>query len=293
MLILQGTGQLPQLNQGSPMSPIQEFQSQGQLPPLHHIHHMQSFAGQRNISSPYPTAQHGSHDRQMPQQEHQMLYRNLYYPQHGWGGHSQYDQQLPPTSTSQSRQSTGASLETGPPVRPKKLKPQDSDYINIDQHHHGGPQPSGYTPSPSQGYASDGSGHNQGQHYQQQPQQYQQGSKYAQGNYPQHQGSAPDQRQMQIDQQGDFHQQANAPQASAFGTQLPPPSPQPSQPARRDQSQGGPAAELVTKKGEVMESMAPEAPFDPNLICPLCMRNFRKGEIKKYKKHVNTCQGQL
>ena len=211
------------------------------------------------------------------------------------------------------------------------------------------PTTQGYTPSGGPGYNQ---GHVQQQYppsspapgYQQQPQQYQQRPEYAQGNYPQHQGSAADQRQMQVNQQGrDFNQAANTPQAAAFGTQLPLPSPQPLHPTQRDQSQGGPApqqptplprkissnstpgqgsspsaarkkqnsevqenvllegidrdikeaAELVTQEGEVMESMAPEAPFDPNLICPLCMRNFRVGEIQKYKKHVNTCQGQL
>ncbi len=52
------------------------------------------------------------------------------------------------------------------------------------------------------------------------------------------------------------------------------------------------AAKFVFHEGDELESMAPDAPFDPNLICPLCMRNFRVGEIQKYKKHVNTCQGQ-
>ncbi len=52
------------------------------------------------------------------------------------------------------------------------------------------------------------------------------------------------------------------------------------------------AAKSVFHEGDELESIAPNAPFDPNLICPLCMRNFRVGEIQKYKKHVNTCQGQ-
>ncbi len=52
------------------------------------------------------------------------------------------------------------------------------------------------------------------------------------------------------------------------------------------------AAKFVIHEGDELESMAPDAPFDPNLICPLCMRNFRVGEIQKYKKHVDTCQGQ-
>ncbi len=51
------------------------------------------------------------------------------------------------------------------------------------------------------------------------------------------------------------------------------------------------AAKFVIHEGDELESMGPNAPFDPNLICPLCMRNFRVGEIQKYRKHVNTCQG--
>ena len=51
------------------------------------------------------------------------------------------------------------------------------------------------------------------------------------------------------------------------------------------------AAKFVIHEGDESESMGPNAPFDPNLICPLCMRNFRVGEIQKYRKHVNTCQG--
>ena len=34
-----------------------------------------------------------------------------------------------------------------------------------------------------------------------------------------------------------------------------------------------------------------QRPFDPNLICPMCKRQFRIGEIQKFKKHVNTCTG--
>ena len=52
------------------------------------------------------------------------------------------------------------------------------------------------------------------------------------------------------------------------------------------------AAELVTQEGEVMKSMAPEAPFDPNLVCYLCSKSFRVGEIQKYRKHVERCADQ-
>lgn len=32
-------------------------------------------------------------------------------------------------------------------------------------------------------------------------------------------------------------------------------------------------------------------PYDPNLICPMCMKKFRIGEIQKFKRHVNICDG--
>lgn len=34
-----------------------------------------------------------------------------------------------------------------------------------------------------------------------------------------------------------------------------------------------------------------QRPFDPNLVCPMCRRQFRIGEIQKFKKHVSTCTG--
>ena len=34
-----------------------------------------------------------------------------------------------------------------------------------------------------------------------------------------------------------------------------------------------------------------QRPFDPNLVCPMCRRQFRIGEIQKFKKHVNSCTG--
>ena len=36
---------------------------------------------------------------------------------------------------------------------------------------------------------------------------------------------------------------------------------------------------------------ADQRPYDPNLICPMCMRQFRFGDIQKFKRHVNTCDG--
>ena len=32
-------------------------------------------------------------------------------------------------------------------------------------------------------------------------------------------------------------------------------------------------------------------PYDPNLICPMCIKKFRIGEKQKFKRHVNTCDG--
>ena len=34
-----------------------------------------------------------------------------------------------------------------------------------------------------------------------------------------------------------------------------------------------------------------QRPFDPNLVCPMCRRQFRIGEIQKFRRHVNTCAG--
>ena len=32
-------------------------------------------------------------------------------------------------------------------------------------------------------------------------------------------------------------------------------------------------------------------PFDPNLVCPMCGRKHRIGDIQKFRKHVNQCEG--
>ena len=34
-----------------------------------------------------------------------------------------------------------------------------------------------------------------------------------------------------------------------------------------------------------------EIPFDPNLVCPKCGRQFRRGEIQKFRKHHEGCSG--
>ena len=53
------------------------------------------------------------------------------------------------------------------------------------------------------------------------------------------------------------------------------------------------AVEEVQKEEEdENEASLSEVPFDPNLVCPLCMKQFRLGEIQKYRRHVGKCQGQ-
>ena len=32
-------------------------------------------------------------------------------------------------------------------------------------------------------------------------------------------------------------------------------------------------------------------PYDPNLVCPMCNKKYQLGEILKFKKHVNVCDG--
>ena len=32
-----------------------------------------------------------------------------------------------------------------------------------------------------------------------------------------------------------------------------------------------------------------DIPFDPNLVCPKCKKQFREGEIQEYRKHFNSC----
>ena len=40
-----------------------------------------------------------------------------------------------------------------------------------------------------------------------------------------------------------------------------------------------------------LQSFSQQAPFDPNLICPMCRQQFRIGEIQKYRQHVQHCHG--
>ena len=32
-----------------------------------------------------------------------------------------------------------------------------------------------------------------------------------------------------------------------------------------------------------------DIPFDPNLVCPKCKKQFREGEIQKYRNHFKSC----
>ena len=53
------------------------------------------------------------------------------------------------------------------------------------------------------------------------------------------------------------------------------------------------AAEVIQEVGGGRREIKTDnqRPFDPNLVCPMCRRQFRIGEIQKFKKHVNTCTG--
>ena len=53
------------------------------------------------------------------------------------------------------------------------------------------------------------------------------------------------------------------------------------------------AAEVIQEvSGRRQEAKTdPKRPFDPNLVCPMCRKQFRIGEIQKFRRHVNTCTG--
>ena len=53
------------------------------------------------------------------------------------------------------------------------------------------------------------------------------------------------------------------------------------------------AAEVIQEvSGRRREAKTdPKRPFDPNLVCPMCKKQFRIGEIQKFRRHVNTCTG--
>ena len=54
--------------------------------------------------------------------------------------------------------------------------------------------------------------------------------------------------------------------------------------------------DIHTVVSEVSEERSHQAtmqhvPYDPNLVCVYCHKQFRIGEIQKYKHHVGTCGG--
>ena len=49
--------------------------------------------------------------------------------------------------------------------------------------------------------------------------------------------------------------------------------------------------EAITKRGGGVSSEGDAIPLDPNLVCPLCDKMFRIGEIQKFRRHVDTCTG--
>ena len=50
-------------------------------------------------------------------------------------------------------------------------------------------------------------------------------------------------------------------------------------------------AEGVIHRGQGEQSLALDAPIDPNLVCQMCRRRFKIGEIQKYRRHVASCTG--
>ena len=53
------------------------------------------------------------------------------------------------------------------------------------------------------------------------------------------------------------------------------------------------AAEVIQEvsRGRQQVKTDIQRPFDPTLVCPMCRRQFRIGEIQKFRRHVNTCTG--
>ena len=96
-------------------------------------------------------------------------------------------------------------------------------------------------------------------------------------------------------QQQQQQQQARSPMPRA----LPPESSRPQAMAQpfENQLQRGIDEEIsevasdLTGDARVRQMTNVNAPFDPNLICPMCMKPFRIGEIQKFKKHVLHCKG--
>ena len=56
-----------------------------------------------------------------------------------------------------------------------------------------------------------------------------------------------------------------------------------------DQDMEQAAAEVTAETTE--EGTREDAPFDPNLVCPMCMKQYRIGEIQLFRAHVGKCDG--
>ena len=56
-----------------------------------------------------------------------------------------------------------------------------------------------------------------------------------------------------------------------------------------DQDMEQAAAEVTA--GTTEEGTREDAPFDPNLVCPMCMKQYRIGEIQLFRAHVGKCDG--
>ena len=50
-------------------------------------------------------------------------------------------------------------------------------------------------------------------------------------------------------------------------------------------------AKGVIHGGQGEQSLALDAPIDPNLVCQMCRRGFKIGQIQKYRRHVASCTG--
>ena len=48
----------------------------------------------------------------------------------------------------------------------------------------------------------------------------------------------------------------------------------------------------VSEDNEQVKTME-HSPYDPNLVCPMCGKRHRVGEIQKFRKHVATCDGDI
>jgi hypothetical protein len=48
--------------------------------------------------------------------------------------------------------------------------------------------------------------------------------------------------------------------------------------------------DVVGKGNELVASML-HRPFDPNLVCPMCGKKHRIGEIQKFRVHTENCEG--